>query len=353
MDYPIYPIDDRLILTEKLPADKVRIWKADLDRKKLGYYAEGSMSHPAKMHVKMCRFILDKFTKKSDLILDPMSGISTTILEASLLGRDAIGVEYEDKFVKLSNESTNLLNNKPNVLMCAYRGTIAVVQGDARALTGILAGEVDGIVCSPPYCGTQPVHDQGVTLQSTKTNPTPRKISDQNYGVDAIVMSPPFSKSPRAGNKDKAKFLSKLDENHSRKFYKGTGRLLKSMHCSDDKKNISNLPHGTFGDMNKPTYLGEMRKVYSQCHAVLKEGGCAVLVTKNFTRNWKMVRLDMDTIMLMESCGFKLVDRYFRKLIKKSFWIWNYEKQFSKKFPGRTLPTAQFEDILVFRKCSE
>jgi DNA modification methylase len=456
MDYPIYPIDDRLILTEEIPADKILIWKTDLDRKKLGYYAEGSMSHPAKMHVKMCRFILRKCTKPFDRILDPMAGISTTILEASLLGRDAIGVEYEDKFVKLSDESIKLLKSKASL---AYKGGVVVVQGDVRDLTNILADEADSIVCSPPYCGTQPFHDQGFTLQSTKTNPTPRKISDQNYGVDAIWMSPPFSCANSGGGIAKKGYKGKhgvdntLHKRHERKLtvdgsnisnlphgkidaiissppyvnsvasrtdpdkrnsrlneagygstrwgpagcLKSPGRsaMFSENTDSDDKNNIGNLPKGkidvivtsppyedtmgkrhhspkgdkfvkekehynvyskdceNLGNLNKKTYLGEMRKVYSQCHAVLKEGGCAVLVTKNFTRNWKMVRLDMDTIMLMESCGFKLVDRYFRKLIKKSFWIRNYELRFLKKFPGRTLPTAQFEDILVFRKCSE
>jgi len=38
-------------------------------------------------------------------LLDPMAGIGTTLVEAMLLGMDAVGVEYEKKFVDQANKN--------------------------------------------------------------------------------------------------------------------------------------------------------------------------------------------------------------------------------------------------------
>lgn len=105
---------------------------------------------------------------------------------------------------------------------------------------------------------------------------------------------------------------------------------------SEDKDNIGNL--------KSVSYLSEIKKVYEHCFQVLRPGGKAILVTKNFTRKRKVVRLDLDTILLMESCGFKLIDRYFRKITNPSFWIRN----FWRKFPD--VERVDHEDILVFEK---
>lgn len=57
-------------------------------------------AHPAKMSCLMLLWIVGKYTKPGEVILDPMAGIGTTML-ASSLGRDVVLVELEEKFVRM------------------------------------------------------------------------------------------------------------------------------------------------------------------------------------------------------------------------------------------------------------
>jgi len=41
---------------------------------------------------------ISTYTEPGDLVLDPMAGIGSTLIEAMHLGRDAIGVEYEQQW---------------------------------------------------------------------------------------------------------------------------------------------------------------------------------------------------------------------------------------------------------------
>ncbi len=102
------------------------------------------------------------------------------------------------------------------------------------------------------------------------------------------------------------------------------------------------------GNLKSDSYLSEMLQVYQQCYKVLKprqsEGGLLILVTKNFIREQKEVRLDSDTIKLCEQVGFTFQERWYRELPAQSFWRVIYKK----KFPNA--PELKFEDVLVFSK---
>ena len=71
-----------------------------------------------------------------------------------------------------------------------------------------------------------------------------------------------------------------------------------------------------------------MLQVYQSCFHVLKDGGLLILVTKNFIRNQKEVRLDTDTIKLCEQAGFKFLERHYRKLPAQSFWRIIYKQKY-------------------------
>jgi len=87
-----------------------------------------------------------------------------------------------------------------------------------------------------------------------------------------------------------------------------------------------------------------MLQVYRQCYKVLKAGGLMILVTKNFIRDKKIVRLDLDTTRLCEEAGFRPIDTYHRKLPTQSFWRTIYHQ----KYPN--VERIEFEEILVFAK---
>lgn len=107
---------------------------------------------------------------------------------------------------------------------------------------------------------------------------------------------------------------------------------------SDNDKNI--------GNKRGETYLSAMFKVYRECFKVLKPGGRMVLVLKNFIRNKKIVRLDLDTRRLCEAAGFRWVETKLFRLPSKSFWRILYEK----KHPDVDTSIIQYEFVEVFEK---
>ncbi|KKM71731.1 hypothetical protein LCGC14_1427580, partial [marine sediment metagenome] len=111
----------------------------------------------------------------------------------------------------------------------------------------------------------------------------------------------------------------------------------------DMSRAYSNSP-AQIGGLKSQSYLEAMALVYSQCHKVLKPQGLMILVTKNFIRNQKEIRLDTDTISLCEQAGFRFIERHYRKLPSQSFWRVIYKK----KYP--LAPELKFEDVLVFQK---
>jgi len=61
------------------------------------YQVPESFSHPAKMSVPLLKWITESFTSEGETVLDPMCGIFTTAIAATM-GRSVIGVELEEKF---------------------------------------------------------------------------------------------------------------------------------------------------------------------------------------------------------------------------------------------------------------
>src|SRR3954453_11293898 len=59
-----------------------------------GRYDSESITHPGKMLPTIARYAINTYTQPGDVVLDPMAGIGTTVVEAMHLDRHGIGVEY-------------------------------------------------------------------------------------------------------------------------------------------------------------------------------------------------------------------------------------------------------------------
>lgn len=115
---------------------------------RMGRYVPESMRHPGKMLPAIAACVVEAFTRPGELVLDPMCGIGTTLVEAIHLGRDAAGMEYEADFVSLA--AKNLLHARAQ----GAKGAARLVGGDARTIAsvyGSLAGQVALVLTSPPY----------------------------------------------------------------------------------------------------------------------------------------------------------------------------------------------------------
>lgn len=114
-----------------------------------GRYVPDSVRHPARMLPAIAAHAITSYTSPGDLVLDPMCGIGTTLVEAAHLGRDAIGVEYESKWSDIADANVAHAHRQ------GATGRASVVRGDATRMTSLLpaalAGQVSLVVTSPPY----------------------------------------------------------------------------------------------------------------------------------------------------------------------------------------------------------
>ena len=84
-----------------------------------------------------------RYSKKEDWILDQFLGSGTTLVEAKLLGRNAIGVDINSEAIKLSNANLNFT--------CRENSKIFTKQGNANNLSFIKNESIDLICTHPPY----------------------------------------------------------------------------------------------------------------------------------------------------------------------------------------------------------
>ncbi len=116
---------------------------------RMGRYTRESITHPGKMLPTIARYAIATYTQPGELVLDPMAGIGTTMVEAMHLGRRGIGVEYETRWAALADANLTLAANQG----ATGRGEVYI--GDSRHLTAALPSNLRGrvalVVTSPPY----------------------------------------------------------------------------------------------------------------------------------------------------------------------------------------------------------
>ena len=112
-------------------------------------YLPESNAHPGKMLPALAREAVSRYTEPGELVLDPMCGIGTSLVEAAHLDRQAIGVELEPRWAKLA--AANIHHAEAQ----GATGSAIALQGDARRLGRGLLNEYRDrctlILTSPPY----------------------------------------------------------------------------------------------------------------------------------------------------------------------------------------------------------
>ena len=89
------------------------------------------------------RNLILKYTQEGDLVFDPMVGAGTTLIEAKLLNRDAIGIDINPQAINLSKEALRFEVENKSKQECYV--------GDARNLGKIANDSIDLIATHPPY----------------------------------------------------------------------------------------------------------------------------------------------------------------------------------------------------------
>lgn len=89
------------------------------------------------------RNVILNYSEEGDLVLDPMVGSGTTLIEAKLLNRNAIGYDINKNAVELTKDRIQFhVDNKSSQV---------VEIGDVRNLNKIENNSIDLIVTHPPY----------------------------------------------------------------------------------------------------------------------------------------------------------------------------------------------------------
>ena len=111
-------------------------------------YVPAGAPHPAPMLPELAWRIITEYSAPGQQVLDVMAGIGTTVVEAALLDRRAVGVEVDPRWAEIARA------NLDHALNTKQRARAEIRVGDARALgavLGDLAGFVDLICLSPHY----------------------------------------------------------------------------------------------------------------------------------------------------------------------------------------------------------
>ncbi|MFI7543792.1 TRM11 family SAM-dependent methyltransferase [Actinoplanes sp. NPDC049599] len=114
-----------------------------------GRYVAESVKHPARMLPAIAAHAIAHYTQPGDLVLDPMCGIGTTLVEAVHAGRDALGIEYESRWSDIADANIKHAHTR------GATGRAAVIRGDSTSILSLvpaaLTGQVALVVTSPPY----------------------------------------------------------------------------------------------------------------------------------------------------------------------------------------------------------
>ena len=77
---------------------------------------ERDKQHPTQKPVALFKWVINKYTKPNDIILDCFLGSGTTALAAKELDRRFIGIEKEPKYVAIAKERLRILDMQPRLL---------------------------------------------------------------------------------------------------------------------------------------------------------------------------------------------------------------------------------------------
>jgi len=152
------------------------------------------LRHPAKFPETLAQEFIRFFTKKGQMVFDPMVGTGSTVIAALREGRSAVGIELNPAYAEIA---LGLVNGERQTLGAAAEGLRSdILVADAAHLHGLDLPLFDYVLTSPPYWDM--LRARGATTQRSR-----RRRSD----LDVFYSDDPAD----LGNiTDYAEFLDRL-----------------------------------------------------------------------------------------------------------------------------------------------
>ena len=319
------------------------LFKSDASLRKRLFVPE-SFQHPAKGHLGCWQECILRYSKVGDTVLDPMSGMGSTLLTA-LMGRNVVCVELEEWMMPLLRANWEKMRQHP---MLEYPlGEAQIFQGDSRDLSWLWP--VDCVITSPPYEGSVEETRVGTSRGiRTRFFGTETSAGRQGYGdgytrpVDVVITSPPFGGEEQhtggesttwaehyTNQKGNKGYTRPVDAIVTSPSYEGTniGRAESLGEApfggpNSQARGIAYAPNNAenVGNLRGQAYWDSMSRIYAECWRCLKPGGLMALVLKGFTQDGKYVDLPGQTEALLLEAGWLKHDHWRRELWSLSFW---------------------------------
>jgi len=109
----------------------------------------GVLRHPAKFPETLAEAFITFFTKRGQIVLDPMVGTGSTLVACLRSGRHGIGIELNPAYAEIARQA--LAEERAALGTPADEWVADVVTGDAAHLERWTLPQVDYILTSPPY----------------------------------------------------------------------------------------------------------------------------------------------------------------------------------------------------------
>lgn len=127
-----------------------------------------ALRHPAKFPETLASEFIEFFTKRDQVVFDPMVGTGSTLVAALRTGRHSYGIELNPDYTGIAAELVEL--ERANLGESYAQYTARVIQGDAAHLAQIVAENhlppIDYVLTSPPYWDM--LHARGASTQSKR-----------------------------------------------------------------------------------------------------------------------------------------------------------------------------------------
>lgn len=261
------------------------------------YFTKASMAHPAKLHLGLLAWIVERYTRPGETILDPMAGIGSTAY-AALLQRNVILREIEPKWLALAHENAAELIREAGL----FAGAIDIGQADARQPWG---AQADHVIFSPPY---------GCEMTSNR------------FRAQGILSHKQRLLAEQPGKLGQ-RWRILLEREQLQPGSAGSIQFHYGGHPSQ------------VGAFRGERYWEAMRAIYTQARTSLRRGKM-ILVIKDHIKAGERVRVADRTVELCHSLGFSLVERHARRVYPLSLW--------QRRRKERGEPIVEDEDVLVF-----
>jgi len=119
------------------------------------------LRHPAKFPETLAQEFIEFFTKREQIVLDPMVGTGSTLIACLRTGRHGIGIELNHTYAEIARK---LVEEEQTILGQVAEGFRAeVITDDAAQLDDFDLPMVDYVFTSPPYWDM--LHSRGAMTQ--------------------------------------------------------------------------------------------------------------------------------------------------------------------------------------------